>query len=147
MKNPTAIQAPHEAIPHRPFVAKHALHLVVIIIIVFLGSHSLHLNPLIHIPFPVARRNFILAAFPQILESELLGTTKTLNISNAIYRFLEKLVEARLRANVVESTLHGNAVGTDPGVAVNGKDGEVVVLADEVGSRHDVAGLVEGKFG
>jgi hypothetical protein len=120
--------------------------LIPVLIIILLPLHSLHLHTALHLPFLIPRNDPILAAVPQILERKFLGAPKTFNIPNPLERRIQKLFEARLAADLVEGALHGYRVGTHDGVGVYAEDGEVVVLADKIGARHDEAGAVERDF-
>lgn len=57
------------------------------------------------------------------------------------------LSEAFLGADVSEGVHHGDGVGADHGLGIDGEDVDVVVVLDEVGSGHDLPGFVEGDLG
>lgn len=119
------------------------LTIVVVLLRLF---HSLHFHTPRLLTLLIPRREFVLPTIPKILERKLLRAAKRLNTANAIERRLEELLKAGLRTDVVERALHGHAVGAHHGVAVDGEDGQFVVLPDEVGARHYEACTVKWEF-
>lgn len=121
--------------------------IIITIILILLPLHRLHLHLSSDPPLPILTHQPILAPLPQIFERQLLGASQTLNRADTLQRRFQKVLEARLAADFLEGALHGNRVGAHHGAGVDAENGEVVVLADEVGARHDPAGAVEGDRG
>jgi len=90
-------------------------------------------------PARVARDRLVHAAHlaalldPQILERQLARAVDALDGADAVERGLQHLVEARLRADLLEGVHHRHAVGAHVGRAVDCEDVGVVVLGREKG--------------
>lgn len=113
---------------------------VIALVLLLLNKHDL-LHP-ISLLLAILGHKSVLPTQHEILHDQLSRPSQALDVRDAIDSLLQVLVEAGFVADGAERSLHGYRVGADKGFGGDGEEVDGVVLLDEVGSGHELAGFM-----